>query len=208
MLNTRARTTRAALGVLTLGLALVLGACGADDSASDDAAEASTTEHNDADVGFATDMIQHHAQALTMVDLTAGRTLDPEVQQLAEDIRAAQTPEIEEMTDWLTSWSEDVPETIRDHTNAHGDMGNTDGDDMGQDMPGMMSQDDLEDLKNASDADFQDMWLEMMVEHHTGAVQMATTEQERGQYASAIDLSGRIIESQTKEIETMNGLLS
>ena len=64
MLNTRARTTRTALVGLTLGLALVLGACGADDSASDSAAKASTTEHNDADVTFATDMIQHHAQAL------------------------------------------------------------------------------------------------------------------------------------------------
>jgi uncharacterized protein (DUF305 family) len=205
MFNTRARTIRAALGVLTVGLALVLGGCSADDSASGTGAKTSTTEHNDADVSFATDMIQHHAQALTMVDLTAGRTLDPEVQQLAESIRAAQTPEIEEMTDWLTSWGEDVPETMRDHANAHEGM---DGVDVGADMPGMMSQDDMKRLENASDAEFQGMWLEMMVEHHTGAVQMATTEQEHGQYASAIDLAGRIIDSQTEEIETMDGLLS
>jgi uncharacterized protein (DUF305 family) len=208
MLNTHARTTRTALGGLTLGLALVLGACGADDSASSSGDKVSTTEHNDADVNFATDMIQHHAQALTMVDLTAGRTLDPEVQQLAENIRAAQTPEIEEMTDWLTSWGEDIPETTRDHTNAHGDMGSMDGDDMGEEMPGIMSQDDLEELEDASDAEFQDMWLEMMVEHHTGAVQMASTEREDGQYASAVDLAGQIIDSQTKEIDTMNELLS
>ena len=48
----------------------------------------------------------------------------------------------------------------------------------------------------------------MMVEHHTGAVQMATTEREDGQYASAVDLASQIIDSQTKEIETMQGLLS
>ena len=208
MLNKRARTTRTALVSLGLGLALVLGACAADDSASDSAAKVSTTEHNDADVSFAIKMIQHHAQALTMVDLTAGRTLDPEVQQLAEDIRAAQTPEIEEMSDWLTSWGEDSPETMRDHTNADGDMGNMEGDDMGEDMPGMMNQDELEELEKASDAEFQDMWLAMMVEHHTGAVQMATTEQEDGQYAPAIDLAGRITDSQTTEIETMNRLRS
>ncbi len=207
MLNTRARTTRAALGGLTLGLALVLGACGADDSASDAGVRVSTTEHNDADVSFATDMIQHHAQALTMVDLTAGRTLAPEVQQLAEDIRAAQTPEIEEMTDWLTSWGEDIPETMRDHTNADSDSGDMESMD-GEDMPGMMTRDALDELDNASDAEFQDMWLEMMVEHHTGAVEMATSEQDDGQYASAVDLAGQIIDSQTKEIETMNGLLS
>ncbi len=206
MLNTRARTTRTALGGLILGLTLVLGACGADDPAASSGPRTSTTQHNEADVSFATDMIQHHAQALTMVDLTSGRTLDPEVQQLAEDIRDAQSPEIERMTGWLTSWGEDIPETIRDHTNAH-DMGGMAGDDTSMDMPGMMSQDDLEKLKDSSDAEFQDMWVEMMTEHHTGAVQMATTEREDGLYASTVDLAGQIIESQTKEIETMRGLL-
>ena len=78
----------------------------------------SETDHNDADVAFATDMIQHHAQALSMVDLTEGRTLDPEVKQLAEDIRATQAPEIEKMADWLQDWDEKVPATMRDHSNA------------------------------------------------------------------------------------------
>jgi len=44
-------------------------------------------------------MIQHHAQALSMVDLTMDRRLDPEVQALADDIRAAQAPEIERMSE-------------------------------------------------------------------------------------------------------------
>ena len=83
------------LGSLTLGLALTLTACGNDEPASDTSAQVSETDHNDADVQFATDMIQHHAQALSMVDLTVDRTLDPEVQQLADDIREAQGPEIE-----------------------------------------------------------------------------------------------------------------
>ena len=79
----------------------------------------STTEHNDADVEFASNMLQHHAQALSMVDLTRGRTLDPEVQQLAEQIRDAQAPEIEIFTDWLTDWDEEVPETVRDAMTFH-----------------------------------------------------------------------------------------
>ena len=74
-------------------------------------------------------------------------------------------------------------------------------------MPGMMTADDMDALENASDAEFQDMWLEMMVEHHEGAVEMAETEQEDGQYTPAVDLAGQIIDAQTQEIETMQGLL-
>ncbi len=89
------RTTRA-LGALTLtaALALTAAACGNDDASTATSSEVSSTEHNDADVEFASNMLQHHAQALSMVDLTIDRTLDPEVQQLAEQIREAQAPRL------------------------------------------------------------------------------------------------------------------
>ncbi|WP_248581095.1 DUF305 domain-containing protein [Nocardioides sp. InS609-2] len=204
MRNTR--TTRA-LGALTLGLALTVTACGSDDT--DTAPQVSTTEHNDADVAFATDMLQHHAQALSMVDLTLDRPLDPEVQQLAEQIRDAQAPEIETFTDWLTDWDEEIPETMRDHSNAGHDMGEMSDsmEGMDSDMPGMMSADDMTHLEDAPDAEFQTAWLEMMTEHHEGAVQMARSETEDGQYKPAIDLAEDIITSQSAEIETMKGLL-
>jgi uncharacterized protein (DUF305 family) len=81
-------------------------------------------------------------------------------------------------------------------------------DDMGHDdMPGMMSADDMDALENASDSEFQDMWLEMMVEHHEGAVEMAETETEDGQFKDAVDLAGQIIDAQKQEIDTMQGLL-
>ena len=203
------RTTRA-LGALTLtaAMALTAAACGNDDASTASSSEVSTTKHNDADVEFASNMLQHHAQALSMVDLTQGRTLDPEVQQLAEQIRDAQAPEIETFTDWLTDWDEEVPETVRDHSNAGHDM-----DDMGdsmndENMPGMMTSDDMGALEDASDAEFQTMWLEMMVEHHEGAIEMAETETSDGQYKDAVDLAGDIVESQSAEIEKMEGLLS
>ena len=197
-------TTFRALAALGLGLTLTLvaAACGGD-TEPPGAVGTSPTEHDDADVAFASDMVQHHAQALSMVDLTLDRPLDPEVQALAEDIRAAQAPEIETMADWLTGWGEPVPETVRDHANAGHDMG--EGTD---DMPGMMSADDMDALESASDADFQQMWLEMMVEHHEGAVEMARTEQESGRFEPAVDLAGQIIESQTTEIATMRELLA
>ena len=205
------RTTRA-LGAVTLTLGLTLSACGNDDGDSDTTTQVSSTEHNDADVAFATDMMQHHAQALVMVDMTMNRDLDPEVQQLAEDIRAAQGPEIETFTDWLTDWDEEIPETMRDHGNAGHDMGDMDGmgdamEGLDTDMPGMMSADDMTALGDASHAEFQTMWLEMMIEHHEGAVEMAQAETEDGQYKPAIDLAENIASSQTAEIETMNSLL-
>ncbi|MCW2833697.1 MAG: hypothetical protein JWN68_1650 [Nocardioides sp.] len=206
------RTTRA-LGALTLtaALALTAAACGNDDASTATASELSTTEHNDADVEFASHMLQHHAQALSMVDLTIDRPLDPEVQQLAEQIREAQAPEIEMFTDWLTDWDEEVPETMRDHANAGHDMDEMEESDDGMDyadMPGMMTADDMAALEDASDDEFQTMWLEMMVEHHEGAVEMAETQHSEGQFKPAVDLAGDIVESQTAEVETMDGLLS
>ena len=200
-----------AIAALVLGLSLTLAACGSEETGDNTgtSTEVSATEHNDADVAFATDMIQHHAQALSMVDLTMGRDLDPEVQALADDIRAAQAPEIEVMSDWLQEWGEDIPETVRDHANAGHDTEDMDHGDMGDsEMPGMMSAEDMQALEDASDAEFQDLWLEMMVEHHEGAVEMAETEIADGQFNSAVDLAENIVESQTAEIKKMEGLLS
>jgi uncharacterized protein (DUF305 family) len=187
-----------------LAAVLALAGCGDDEPAAH--AEVHTAsngdEFNDADVAFATDMIPHHAQALSMVDLTLDRPLDPEVQQLVEDIRTAQAPEIEQMTDWLTAWEEPIPETMRDHAHAHGE-----GDlEMG-DLPGMMSADEMAELEAAPDDEFQDLFLEMMIEHHEGAVEMAKTEQTDGHFQPAIDLAESIEKGQTEEIELMQDLL-
>ena len=206
------RTLTRALGATVLALIVGLGtaACGNDNDSSSGAVEPSATKHNDADVAFASQMLQHHAQALSMVDLTLERPLDPEVAERAEQIRAAQAPEIETFTDWMTDWDEEVPETMRDHSNAGHDMGDMGESMEGMDtsMPGMMSAEDMTALEEAPDEEFQTMWLEMMIEHHTGAVEMAETHVEDGQYQPAIDLAKDIIASQNAEIETMEGLLS
>ena len=218
MRTTRAlhRTTTRAVSALALGLVLTGGltACGEDGDTAP-TTETSTTDHNKADVAFASEMIQHHAQALSMVDLTLDRPLDPEVQALAEDVRAAQAPEIETMADWLSTWGEEVPETMRDHVNSGHDMGDMSENmeemedmDRGDDMPGMMTAEDMDALENASDEEFQDMWLEMMIEHHEGAIEMAETERAEGRFKEAVDLAGLIVEAQTEEIATMRGLLA
>ena len=206
------RSTRAQRRGITLltavALSFGLAACGDD---SDDGSNASAERtaangavFNDADVEFATNMIPHHAQAIEMVTLTDTRTLDPEVKQLANSIRDAQSPEVETMVDWLTAWGEEVPETSIDHANAGHDM---DMDSMDSDVPGMMSAEDMDDLEHASDEEFQDMWLEMMIEHHRGAIEMAETEQAEGKYPDAVSLAESIETSQEAEIDQIKQLL-
>jgi len=122
---------------------------------------------------------------------------------MAEDIRMAQTPETELMTDWLTDWDQPIPETVRDHANAHGN-----GDmDVDSDMPGMTSAEEMSELEAGQGAEFQQMWLEMMIEHHAGAIEMAKTEQSDGEFAAAIELANSVESSQQKEIDTMEQIL-
>jgi uncharacterized protein (DUF305 family) len=185
------------LAALLTTAALILTGCG-----NDQPETAGSRPFNDADVTFATEMIQHHAGALQMVDMTMGRDLDPKVAALAEEIRAAQAPEIETMTDWLQDWDQPIPETVRDHANAHGE-----GMEMDPDMPGMMTSEELEALEKAQGDAFETMWLQAMIEHHQGAVEMANTEQEQGQFPPAIDLAEQIETGQQREIATMENLL-
>jgi uncharacterized protein (DUF305 family) len=195
-----ARPTSLLVALLTT---LLLGACGGSSGDTGESDGGTTSgDHNQADVDFATQMIPHHAQALGMVDLTLGRDLSPEVARLAEDIRAAQGPEIEQMADWLQEWDEPVPETSRDHANAHGDSHGG----MDSDMPGMMTEEQMADLGAAEGAAFERMFLEMMVEHHRGAVEMAQAEQEDGAHAPSVELAESIEKSQQAEIETMESL--
>ena len=198
----------APLVTVTAVLALAVTACSSSEPAGDPAG------FNDADVDFATDMIQHHAQALVMVDLSLGRELDPEMVELTEQIRTAQAPEIEQMVGWLNDWDEPVPETSRDHANAHADdHGGGDGDDHGEDsamdadMPGMQSGEELDALEQAKGEQFQTMWLSMMIEHHEGAVEMAEEVLDEGQNGEVRKLAEGIVETQTTEIETMQQLL-
>lgn len=163
--------------------------------------------YNDADVDFATAMIPHHAQALAMVDLTRGRELSPDLKLLTETIQAAQGLEIETMVDWLTAWGEPIPETMRDHVNAEDpDMS---GDDMGvADVPGMMTDADLAELDATQGEEFETMWLELMIRHHEGAIEMARAEREDGTFGPALKLASSIASSQKAEIDNMEKLLA
>ena len=193
---------RRGLIAVIVGIVVAVTGCANDDKGGQTIP--SSKPYNDADVAFATDMIQHHAQALTMVDHTMGRDLDPEVAALAEGIRTRQTPEIQEMVGLLNSWDhQSIPETSRDHANVHGG----DGAEMNADLPGMLTSEDVQALEDASDSEVQDMWLDMMIKHHEGAIAMASAEQDDGKDKAATALAAEIVKTQKAQVRSMQGLL-
>ncbi|MFZ4155586.1 DUF305 domain-containing protein [Streptomyces pseudogriseolus] len=210
MIRKRSLVRRSASVAAAGAAALILAACGGGDSdssaghdghnaASSSApapasASASQGQHNAADVAFAKGMVPHHRQAVEMADLAPSRAQSAEVKKLAADIKKAQDPEIKILSGWLTSWGEEVPaEGAMDHS-MH-------------DMGGMMTEEQMTELENASGKAFDTAFMGMMIKHHEGAVEMAETEQSDGAYAPAKKMAGEIITSQSAEIEQMNHLL-
>ncbi len=188
---------------LALVAALTLAGCGGNDG-STSSASSSSSDFNDADVTFAQSMIPHHQQAVQMAKMAKMNASSPKVKQLAEKVEAAQGPEIETMTGWLKDWGQKVPssESGMDHGSDH------DMDSMGSgDMPGMMSDADMKKLDGASGASFDRMFLTMMIEHHTGAIEMAKTQQANGKNADAVALAKKIEADQMAEIAQMKQLL-
>lgn len=210
MMRKRSLVRRSAAAVAAGAAALVLAACGGDGDGSGSAghgghdataspsapasASASQGRHNAADVAFAKGMIPHHRQAVEMADLAPGRARSAEVKKLAAEIKEAQGPEIETLSGWLTAWGEEVPaEGAMDHS-LHG-------------MGGMMTDEEMSELENASGEAFDTAFLELMIKHHEGAVEMAKTEQADGAHGPATKMAGEIIASQSAEIEQMYKLL-
>jgi uncharacterized protein (DUF305 family) len=201
------KITLAGAGAL---VALVVTAgCSSSDSGNEHRAEHSTSvsatasptapaaaeAHNDADVMFAQQMIPHHTQAIEMSDtLLAKQGIDPRVTELANQIKAAQGPEIQQMQGWLTQWGTPSMPPM----SGHGDMPG---------MSGIMSEQDMTALKDAQGVDAGKLFLTQMITHHKGAITMAQSEIKDGQYPPAVEMARAIVTTQQQEIDTMNGIL-
>ncbi|MET8682450.1 DUF305 domain-containing protein [Streptomyces sp. NPDC004647] len=198
----RSLARRAAAVVAVATAAVALAACGGGDSSGGHdghktsspsaSAPAQQGANNAADVTFARGMIPHHRQAVEMADLAADRASSNQVKDLADKIKKAQDPEIKTMSGWLESWGEQVP--AENEGMDHGGHGTS----------GMMSAEDMATLEKSSGKAFDTAFLEMMIKHHEGAVEMAKTEQSQGDYQPAKDMAQDIITSQTAEITQMN----
>ena len=147
------------------------------------------------DLKFAEEMIPHHEQAIEMADIA----LDPlvgasdAVKSLATRIKAAQDPEISKMKAFLTSWKERLtPDSSMDH----GDM-----------MDGMLSADDIKKLSSLRSAEFDREWMNGMIEHHEGAIEMAKDVLKDGKDSAVKALANLVATAQDSEILEMKKLL-
>jgi uncharacterized protein (DUF305 family) len=207
------RITRTLALPTALATALVLSACGAADTSAPSGTNPSASATNSvpasktknaADVVFASMMIPHHAQAVSMADTALKQATNPTVKALASKIKEAQGPEIERMSGWLTSWGAPVPAT-GDGSEMSG-MEGMEG--MGDQTGGMMSAKEISDLNKATGPAFDRMWLQMMVKHHQGAIVMAKTAVDQGTNPETKKLAKSIIEGQSAEIAEMNSILT
>lgn len=208
-MTTSTKLARLLAGTAVVGLTLT--GCGAAAESGSGAtpagsAAAEQSAHNDADVTFAQDMIVHHRQAVEMAELAAGRSQNPQLLDLAARIGGAQGPEIDTLTGWLQEWGAEVPAEDAAMGGMagmdHGGMSGMEG------MGGMMSEEDMTSLEQASGSEFDRMFLRMMTEHHSGAVEMAQTEVDEGSDPRATRLAQTIIDTQEAEIAEMEQLLT
>jgi uncharacterized protein (DUF305 family) len=140
------------------------------------------------DLQFLDTMRAHHQMALDMARLAVEKASHAELKSLAEAMIAEQQEEMTRMLGWRDSW-------YAGRANARND-----------DLPGMkesMAGMSLEHLHMLTGQDFDRMFLDMMIPHHRGAVDMASDALSRLEHESLRDLSREIIEGQQKEIETM-----
>ncbi|WP_138733138.1 DUF305 domain-containing protein [Modestobacter excelsi] len=201
-----------AVGLLALGggLAVALGIGRTEQPAADSV-----------DAGFARDMSRHHLQAVEMADLAAGRSTDPEVLLLAFDIASTQTNQAGRMQGWLTLWG--LPLTSGDtmgwmddaaagghdvsgHDVSGHDMSATGSAD-GAVMPGMATETELAQLRSLSGTPFDVMFLQLMIRHHQGGLEMAQYGQQHAGEAVVRGLARSIAQTQTAETTTMEQML-
>jgi uncharacterized protein (DUF305 family) len=193
---------RLAAVVAAAATALLVSSCGS--PASDSGSEQQRSEepvitgqpagYNADDVAFATNMIPHHQQAVDLAALVPDRSTSPELIALAQQISAAQQPEINVMKVFLVQWNEN-PDANSGHA-GHGGA-----------MQGMVDEATMTKLESLNGVDFDKLWLESMISHHQGAIEMAKAEVANGDNVDAKALAKNIVATQEAEIGQMKQML-
>jgi uncharacterized protein (DUF305 family) len=126
-----------------------------------------TALFNAADIEFLQHMIVHHEQAVVMALLVPERTERDEFVRFASYVRRGQAAEIESMRS-LLDLAADRGMVVGEH-GLHGDPP----------MPGMLSRAQIDALASATGIEFERLWLEGMIYHHQGAIDMAIAQQQQ-----------------------------
>jgi uncharacterized protein (DUF305 family) len=162
------------------------------------------------DIEFMQGMIMHHAQAVEMTALINERTTREDIRRLGARISHSQADEMKFMERWLQLRGEPaaVPMAPMRHTPGM-DMSGHHHHQM--DMPGMLSKEQMEALKNAKGAEFDRLFLEGMIQHHKGALTMVKELFETagaGQDSELFNFATEVESGQTVEIRIMEGMLA
>ena len=148
----------------------------------------SQSQYSTSDLMFAQMMIPHHQQAVEMSDIALANSKNEKVLRLAEQIKSAQAPEIEQMKGWLSDAGQNL-------------MGSH-----GMDMDGMLSETEILALKASTGVEFDRLFLKGMIAHHQGALSMVVMIED-SENAEAKKLAADIKSSQSAEVTLMESYL-
>lgn len=143
------------------------------------------------DKEFLANMIVHHESAMNMGEMALAAAQHQEIKDLATNINASQGKEVGDMRKWQTAWGYPA-------TSGHS---MTDMENAGHSMEGM--EDMNAALVGLSGEAFDKKFLELMIEHHQGAIDMAKPAATNASHQEVKDLAQAIIAAQTKEINQM-----
>ena len=169
-----------------------------------------TAGEGSVEAGFARDMQVHHAQAVELAVLVRDRSDDAEVRTVALDILLTQQNQIGQMAAWLRAW--DLPaasaaEPMAWMAGGHAGHGAGSGDGYAS-MPGWVSAEDMARLRAATGAAADRIFLELMIDHHRGGVQMAAHAADHARVAQVVELARGIVTTQERETAALEEMLA
>ncbi|TDP94232.1 uncharacterized protein (DUF305 family) [Leucobacter luti] len=180
-----------------------------------------------AEAGFARDMQVHHEQAVEMSYIVREQSADPAIRLLGYDIATSQGQQAGQMFGWLAIWglpqASPEPAMTWMHRPLPGEGGAhaghasrvQDASDSGsatqappETMPGMASSEQLAELREATGPDADRLFLQLMIAHHEGGVEMAEAIVRRSSNRTVTDLANSMVAAQRSEIQLMQDLLA
>lgn len=178
-----------------------------------------TPSDTSAEAGFARDMQVHHQQGVELAMIIRDLTDDPDVRLLGYDIATTQAQQAGQMYGWLAEWNLSQRGSEPSMTwmtrpaeagagHASHDAGETHAHVAGEPMPGLATPEQIAALEGLEGRAAEVMFLELMIAHHQGAVEMADAALERSTNDVVVDLSTSIVASQQAEIDLMNDMLA
>ncbi|HEX6754590.1 MAG TPA: DUF305 domain-containing protein [Mycobacteriales bacterium] len=151
------------------------------------------------DAGFARDMSTHHAQAVVMAQRVRDHGTDPAVRLLAYDIETGQLAQIGQMRGWLQTWGLTPQSSLAPMSwTGHEHEGR---------MPGMATTAELARLDALSGRALDVYFLQLMIRHHQGGLEMAQYGAAHASESYVRDLASKIVAAQQAEVVTMEQLL-